>query len=132
MSRPPSRGLTPLELEIMKVLWREGPCSVAAVQARLGRRRKLAYNTVQTMLNVLCRKGRARRQREDRAFVYSAAITRMQAIRETVGDLVQRLFDGSPEELVMTLIQTRQLTPEKVERLVALIDRRKGGASDEL
>jgi BlaI family penicillinase repressor len=131
MSRPPSPGLTPLELEIMKVLWREGPASVQAVQEQLGPRRKLAYNTVQTMLNVLCRKGRVRRRRHDRAYHYAATFTRLQAIRETLGDLVQRLFEGSPEELVMSLIQTRQLTTEKVERLVALVEKKKGGSRDE-
>lgn len=131
MARRRSAGLTPLELEIMKVLWREGPSPVQAVQERLGPKRKLAYNTVQTMLNVLCRKGRVRRQRQERAYRYAASITRLQAIRETVGDVVQRFFEGSPEELVMSLVETRQLTPARVERLVALLEKRKGGEGGE-
>ena len=55
-------GLTPLELEIMKVLWASGPSGVQAVRDALAPRRKLAYTTVQTMLNVLWRKGRVRRK----------------------------------------------------------------------
>jgi predicted transcriptional regulator len=131
MARPRSPGLTPLELEIMKVLWGEAPATVQAVQERLGPRRKLAYNTVQTMLNVLCRKGRVRRRRQDRAYLYSPSLTRAQAIRETLGDLVQRFFEGSPEELVMGLIEARQLTPERIGRLVAMVEKRKGGSHDE-
>jgi predicted transcriptional regulator len=126
MARPPSRGLTPFELEIMKVLWRQGPSTVQSVQAELGSERPLAYNTVQTMLNVLLRKGRVRRERQERAYVYAPALTKTQAVRHAVSDLVQRMFEGSPEDLVMSLIETRQLTPERIERLSALVNERKG------
>jgi predicted transcriptional regulator len=118
--------LTPLELEIMKILWKQGPASVQTVQQALSPGRRLAYNSVQTMLNVLCRKGKAQRRRRDRAFEYAASLTRVQAIRQAVGDLVQRMFEGSPEDLVMSLIETRHLTPEGVERLVVLMGRGKG------
>jgi predicted transcriptional regulator len=128
MARRPSPGLTPLELEIMKVLWKRGPVPVQAVQDALGPRRKLAYNTVQTMLNVLCRKGKAKRSRRERAFEYAPSLSRVRAIREAVADLVHRMFEGSPEDLVMSLIETRQLTPERIERLAALLARRKGGS----
>jgi Tol biopolymer transport system component len=67
----------------------------------------------------------------DRAYLYTPSLTRVQAIRETLGDLVHRFFEGSPEELVMGLIETRQLTPERVERLVARVEKRKGGSRDE-
>jgi predicted transcriptional regulator len=127
MPRRPSPGLTPLELEIMKVLWKQGPSSVQSVQQGLGRERPLAYNTVQTMLNVLLRKGKVLRERQERAYLYAASLTRGQAIRHAVGDLVQRMFEGSPEDLVMSLIETRQLTPARIERLAALVEERKGG-----
>lgn len=130
MSRHPSSGLTPLELDIMKVLWREGPASVQTVREGLSLRRKLAYNTVQTMLNILWRKGRVRRKQRDRAYHYAPSLTRIQAIREAVGDLVHRMFEGSPEDLVMSLIETRQLTPERIERLAALFEERKGGSRE--
>ena len=124
MPRRPSAGLTPLELEIMKVLWRQGPSAVQAVQDELGSARPLAYNTVQTMLNVLLKKGKVRRERRERAYVYAPAQTRVQAVRHAVKDLVQRMFEGSPEDLVMSLIETRQLTPERIERLAALVQAR--------
>jgi len=68
-SKNTGRALTPLELEIMSVLWRTGPANVQAVQAG-PRGRELAYTTVQTMLNVLHRKGRVKRELRDRAYVY--------------------------------------------------------------
>jgi predicted transcriptional regulator len=128
MARRPTTGLTPLELDIMKVLWKEGAAPVQTVMERLLPRRRLAYNSVQTMLNVLLRKGKVVRRRHDRAYDYAPALTRAKAIREAVGDLVHRMFEGSPEDLVMSLIETRQLTPAMIERLAALVGPRRGGS----
>jgi BlaI family penicillinase repressor len=114
--------LTPLELEIMKVLWETGPASVQAVQEKLTGERPLAYNTVQTMLNVLHRKGKVRREMLGRAFLYEPAVSRVQAASQAVGDLVQRMFDGSPESLVLSLVEARQLTPETLARLSAMLE----------
>jgi predicted transcriptional regulator len=115
--------LTPLELDIMKVLWETGPAPVQTVQERLAAAdRPLAYNTVQTMLNVLHRKGKVRRELHGRAFVYEPAVTRFQAAGQAVGDLVQRMFDGSAESLVLSLVETRQLTPEKLAALTAMVE----------
>ena len=68
--------LTPLELEIMKVLWETGPAAVQAVQEGWPRSATLAYNTVQTMLNVLQRKGKVTRELQGRAFLYAPAVSR--------------------------------------------------------
>ena len=123
MPRKTAAPLTPLELEIMKVLWESGPASVQTVQERLAPGRTLAYNTVQTMLNVLHRKGKARREIQGRAYLYEPVVSRAQASRLAVADLVSRMFDGSAEGLVMSLVETRQLTPEKLAELSELLDR---------
>lgn len=115
--RKPPEHLTPLELEIMKVLWQSGPASVQDVQQRVAGQRPLAYTTVQTMLNILVRKGRAKRTLVDRSYRYRAAISREKAAGNTLRDLVQRMFGGSAEALVMSLVETRQLTPETLKRL---------------
>ena len=125
---PAAEQLTPLELDIMKVLWETGPAPVQEVQARLSADRPLAYNTVQTMLNVLHRKGKVRRELKARAYHYEPAVSRTQAAGQAVGDLVQRMFDGSAEDLVLSLVERRQLTPEKLARLTAMIEK---GEEDE-
>jgi BlaI family transcriptional regulator, penicillinase repressor len=122
MTRKAAEPLTPLELEIMKVLWETGPAAVQTVQQRLAPERPLAYNTVQTMLNVLLRKGKVQRESRGRAYLYEPVVSRVQASRLAVSDLVQRMFDGSAESLVMSLVETRQLTPEKLAELSALLE----------
>ncbi|MGH9751559.1 MAG: BlaI/MecI/CopY family transcriptional regulator [Blastocatellia bacterium] len=118
-----SDRLTPLETEIMNVLWEIGPATVQTVQQRL--QRELAYTTVQTMLNVLVRKKKARRTLKDRAYYYRPAVKRDQVAGSAVKDLIDRLFGGSAESLVMSLVESLQLTPEKLERLQRMIEARK-------
>ena len=113
--------LTPLELQIMQVLWDAGPATVAAVQERLAG--DLAYTTVQTMLNVLLRKKKVRRTESGRAFTYEAAVSRQGATGAAVKDLVARMFGGSGEALLMALIDAKQITPEEIARAARLVSR---------
>ncbi len=107
--------LTPLELRIMQVLWAAGPSSVQAVQAKL--EGDLAYTTVQTMLNVLQRKGHVSRALAGRAYEYQAVRNRDAAASSAVRDLLNRMFDGSVEGLVMNMVRTRQLNAAKLAEL---------------
>lgn len=113
------KPLTPLELEIMNVLWAGGEANVQTVQAALPR--ELAYTTVQTMLNILERKGRVKRTKRERAYFYKPVVSRDQVAQKAVRDMVQRLFGGSPESLVMSLLESRDLTPEKLDRLRRMV-----------
>ena len=121
--------LTPLELEIMKVLWETGPATVQAVQERLAATRGLAYTSVQTMLNVLHRKRKVERELRDRAYLYAPVVTRAEVVSTTMGDIIDRLFGGSAESLVLSLVEAKRLSPEKLARLQSLVDekRPKGG-----
>jgi BlaI family transcriptional regulator, penicillinase repressor len=124
MARRKSEHLTPLELEIMHVLWETGPANVQTVQQQL--KRELAYTTVQTMLNILQRKGKVKRTLKDRAYFYKPAVSRSQAIGQHMGDIVERFFGGSAENLVMSLVEAKHLTPEKLARLRKLLDEEGG------
>lgn len=126
-----SPSLTPLELLILQVLWREGPSNVLHVQKNLPAGSDLAYTTVQTMLNVLERKGRVARTMVGRAYVYRPVATKENVLGQAVRDLVERMFGGSPEELVMSLIKTRQVDPERIAALSKKLAAIDGGSSNE-
>lgn len=115
--RKGSSDLTPLEVQMMQVLWRDGPSNVQHVQESV--EGELAYTTVQTVLNVLHRKGKVRRRMRGRSFSYSAAVARDTVRGQAVRDFVNRMFGGSPEELVMSLMKTRQLDAGKIAALAA-------------
>ncbi len=120
------QSLTPLELEIMNVLWQTGPANVQAVQAGLAGR-ELAYTTVQTMLNVLHRKGKVKRRLKDRAYIYQPILSRQKAVTQAVGDMLDRFFGGSADGLVLSLVETRKLTAEKLAHIQKLLEQPKEG-----
>ena len=116
----PKDALTPLELRIMQVLWEIGPSPVADVQAHLTG--NLAYTTVQTMLNVLLRKGKVKRLQVGRAFQYEPLVSHERVAGRALKELVSRMFDGSAEKLLMALVDTRQITTEEIARATKLLD----------
>ena len=123
MPRQKSEQMTPLELEIMQVLWDVGPANVQTVQKEL--KRELAYTTVQTMLTVLFRKKRVKRTLKDKAYIYRASVTRTKFTGHAVREFIDRLFGGSAEGLVVSLLQEKHLTPEKLKSLHELLEKEK-------
>ncbi|HMA48798.1 MAG TPA: BlaI/MecI/CopY family transcriptional regulator [Magnetospirillaceae bacterium] len=107
--------LTPLELEIMQILWERGASTAAEVQPLL--KGDLAYTTVQTMLTVLLKKEKVTREAEGRAHRYRAAVSRDRATGGALKDMVKRMFGGSPEALLMALVDTRQISAEQLTRI---------------
>jgi BlaI family penicillinase repressor len=104
----------------MHVLWETEPANVQSVQQHL--KRQLAYTTVQTMLNILHRKGKVKRTLKDRAYFYKPVVSRSHVTGEHMSDIVDRLFGGSAESLVMSLMETKHLTPKKLARLQKLVE----------
>lgn len=113
--RPAKNGLTRLELKIMQVIWRRGASTVTDVQNEL--EQPLAYTTVQTMLNILERKGKLERELQGRAFVYRAKVSEEKAVGQSVRDIIDRMFGGSSEELVMSLLKSRQIDAKRLAKL---------------
>ena len=117
-------GLTKLELKIMQVIWKRGHSTVAEVQASL--EPQLAYTTVQTVLNILERKGKLKRELEGRAFVYAAKVSQEKAIGQSLRDMIDRMFGGSSEELVMSLLKSRQIDAKRLAKLTERFSKEKG------
>ena len=113
--------LTPLELRIMQVLWEQGASTVQTVQNKLPGE-SLAYTTVQTMLNVLQRKGKVKRKLIGKAYEYHPVLSRERALQDAAGDLLNRMFGGSVDALLMSLVKNRQIDGTKLAKLKKLID----------
>jgi predicted transcriptional regulator len=112
---------TPRELDIMGVLWARGPSTVAEVQEAL--EDDLAYNTVLTMLRILEGKGHVSRSPEGRAHRYRAEVERDAAGESALGRVTEHLFGGSPERLLVHLVDS-ELDPDELRRMRDLLDRR--------
>src|ERR671916_2881108 len=92
---------TDAELEILKVLWRRGPCTVREVFETLGETKQTGYTTVLKFMQIMSEKGLVRRDESERAHRYEAAIPEEETQRQMVGDLLHKAFDGSARKLVL-------------------------------
>jgi predicted transcriptional regulator len=115
-----------LETQIMNVVWKRGTATVQEVRDALGGGRKPAYSTILTMMRRLEAKGFLEHGMQDRKYVYRAAIDQQRVRRSVIGDLVQRLFDGSPALLVNSLLQQDSVSGEEVAEIKKLIRMREG------
>jgi BlaI family penicillinase repressor len=124
MTRPASRYPTELELEILKVLWRDGPCTVRQVRAALAEGgRKLAYTSVMTMMTIMTRKGYLKRQKDGRSYRYSPQVAEAETKQGLLGDVVERAFDGSARAVMLSLLETGDIDEAELDELRSLIDR---------
>ncbi|MFL6304008.1 MAG: BlaI/MecI/CopY family transcriptional regulator [Candidatus Sulfotelmatobacter sp.] len=126
----PKAQLTRLELQIMQVLWNNGPSTVQAVQQSLPGE-PLAYTTVQTMLNILQRKGKVKRKLLGKAYEYRPVLSRDKALREATSDMLDRMFGGSVEALLMSLVKSSQLDGDKLAKVQKLIESQEQADTEE-
>src|SRR5579862_8284120 len=119
----PLPPLSEAQTEIMNVVWEQGEVTLAQVCAALAPRRELARNTVQTQLTRLVEKGWLQHRSEGKAFYYRATVPREAARSRVVQRLVDAIFGGSAEGLMMTLLDGRKLSKEEADRIRALIER---------
>jgi predicted transcriptional regulator len=121
MVRPKTKELTERELEVMHALWdvagaRTGDegVTVADVRDELARRgRDLAYTTVATLFRILGEKGFVTQTNQERPFRYVSARSFEEVSGSLLGDLVERVFGGSREQLLVRLIEDRKLTKQE-------------------
>jgi predicted transcriptional regulator len=112
-----SATLTEQELEIMKVIWSLETATVRNVYETLLERRRIAYTTVMTMMNILETKGYLKKHQEDRAYVYRPSQPKKLVIRSMVREFVDRVFNGSAEPLLVHLVEDKHLSGKDLEEI---------------
>ncbi len=101
----------------MKEVWRLESATVRQVYEALLERRRIAYTTVMTMLNILEHKGFLKKRQEERAYVYSPAQPQKQVVGSMVREFVNRVFNGSAEPLLLHLVEDQHLTEKDLEEI---------------
>jgi predicted transcriptional regulator len=122
MARKKSPTLTEAEHRLMDAMWTHGESTVANVVEAIGDP-PLAYNTVLTTMRILEQKGYVRHRAVGRAFVYTATVEREDAQRSAVQNVMSRFFSGSPQALVLNLIESGDVDAAELARLRDLIDK---------
>lgn len=122
MTRRPA--LSKAEMEVARIVWNLREATVRQVFEALPAGRNIDFSTVQTYLRRLEQKGYLRTRRQGRAMVYRPRVEPERVIRETIDDLVDRLFDGQTVPLLHHLIRERSISDEELRALREMIDQR--------
>lgn len=111
------------ELEILRVLWEEGPSTVRTVHEVLAGDKEVGYTTVLKLLQIMHDKGLVDRDESSRAHIYEARASRERTQEQMVADLLDRAFAGSASQLVLRALQARPASDEELERIREMLDR---------
>ena len=123
----PQSEPTKSELEILQVLWKNGPSTVRFVNDDLNeQKRAVQYTSTLKLMQIMTEKGLVRRDESDRSHIYHARLTEEQTQRQLVRDLLDRAFGGSASKMVMQALATRRASAEELTEIRKLIDGRDG------
>jgi predicted transcriptional regulator len=112
----PTKG----EMEILQALWKLGPSTVRAVHQEIAR--STGYTTILKLMQIMNEKGLVDREESERAHVYKARISKKRATSDFMGELVERLFGGSPGQLALQALGSGKASREELAKIRVLID----------
>ena len=122
MARAPARRPTDAELEILGVLWEQGPSTVREVHRQIHPRREIGYTTVLKVMQIMLEKRMVERDESVRPQVWRAAHSQDRTQRQLVADLLERAFGGEPGNLVLAALSSRATTAEERRKIQELLD----------
>jgi predicted transcriptional regulator len=111
-----------MELQIMKVVWDCGIATVKDVCDAMSSHKAPAYTTILTLMGILEEKGALNHTRSGRAYVYKPLLSRQQATRNQMHDVLTRFFDGDPEKMIENVLENEVTAPEQLGSVLDLLE----------
>ena len=121
--RKPLDPLGETEMEILNIVWDLGEASVADVREKILKYRQVAYTTVMTIMKNLADKEYLKYRKDGLSYIYSAAVKPEDVRYSLINRLVDKVFQGSPTELVQTLVKNENLSEEERREIKKMIDK---------
>jgi BlaI family transcriptional regulator, penicillinase repressor len=128
MARKPSPNLTEVELQILSVLWERGPSTVREVHEALEDQRETGLSTTLKMMQVMTAKGLLLKDDDQRPQVYHPAMTQEQAQTQFVDDLIQRVFGGAADKLILRAVSSKHVSRKELQEIRKLLKKLEGGS----
>jgi BlaI family penicillinase repressor len=110
------------EIEILTVLWSRGPATVREIHEVIAKHKPTQYTTVLKTLQIMAEKGLVRRDENQRAHIYEAALPRESTQKQLAGDLLQRAFNGSAARLMQGALSARKASKTELAELRKILD----------
>ncbi len=122
MARRKTMGPTERELAILSVLWDRGPSTVREVHEALYAGGATGYTTTLKLMQIMTDKGLLLRSAE-RPHIYRPAVSEEKTQSQVIGNLLNKVFAGSAEKLVMRALSARKVSPDELKRIRAMLDK---------
>ncbi len=113
-------------MEILKILWQQGPCTVRQVNEAMNARQETGYTTTLKLMQIMVDKGLLIRDASQFKHRFEAAVSEEKTQKQVVGHLLDRVFEGSAEKLVMQVLSTKKVSKKDLAKIRELIDRMEG------
>jgi BlaI family transcriptional regulator, penicillinase repressor len=122
MARPRQPGLTENELEVINILWENAPLTVSELREVIKRKPKPAYTSLLTLVQVMEKKGYIAHEKVGKAYAYFPLLKKEKFLTREIKRVANRLFGGSPGELVLNLVEREQLSKKELASLKKLLE----------
>jgi predicted transcriptional regulator len=118
---------TESELEILQVLWQNGPSTVRFVNEQLSEDKEVGYTTTLKLMQIMAEKGLVSRNEDNRTHIYEAKVTEQETQQHLLGRFLDTTFRGSAMKLVMQALGNHQTSKEELDQIRQLLDQIEGG-----
>ena len=126
MARHKRPGPTDRELAILGVLWSQGPSTVRAVHEALHADSETGYTTTLKLMQIMAEKGLVTRKGAGRQHIYKPAVSEERTQKQVVGEMLEKVFSGSAEKLVMRALDAKKVSPKELKRIREMLDQMEG------
>jgi predicted transcriptional regulator len=123
MAKEKGQQPTRKELAILKVLWANGPCTVRQVNDEIDKEQKTGYTTTLKLMQIMIEKGLLVRDEGAFKHVYKPAVSEEKTQKQVVSDMLDKVFSGSAEKLVMQALSAKRVSAEELKKIRQLLDR---------
>ncbi len=123
MARKKTPGPTSRELAILGVLWGKGPSTVRDVHEALNADSGTGYTTTLKLMQIMAEKGLLSRKDAGRQHVYRPAASEEKTQKQVVGDMLDKVFAGSAEKLVMRALSARKVSVKELKRIREMLEK---------
>jgi len=118
---------TESELEVLQILWEFGPSTVRFINDRLKRDKKVGYTTTLKIMQIMTEKGMLSRDTEKKTHIYSSLISQKDAQQQMLDKLLNTVFGGSAQKLVLQALGNHKSTKKELEEIKKIISEMEGG-----
>lgn len=119
-------GPTEREVEILAILWEKGPSTVRQVNEEMGKKGETGYTTTLKLMQIMTEKGLLERDDTKYQHVYKPAVSEEKTQRQLVGELLEKVFSGSAEKLVMRALSAKKVSAEELAKIKKLLEKAEG------